>query len=160
MAKNTIKIKKYSDIVEEYSANAAITPGHLIEIMSTGYVRKHAGAAQDVLPMFALEDELQGKGIDDDFAQYDRVQCWIPNRGDIVNAILADGQDIEVGEMLVSNGDGTLKVYDPAVNLVDSVATGNVYRNIIVGVAVTDLDLSGSAGADALVGNRIQVRIL
>jgi len=150
MAKNTIKIKKYSDVIEEYPANAAITPGHLIEVMSTGYVRKHATAGGNCLPMFALEDELQGKGIDDDFAQYDRVQCWIPGRGDIVLGILADGQSVQVGDFLESGGDGTL-----VKHVVDS--TGD-YLFPLIGIAMETVDMSGSSTVDP--SGRIQVRII
>ena len=105
----TIKLKKYSDNISEYVANAAITPGHLIEVMSTGKVRVHANAGKDALPMFALEDELQGNGIDTAYAANNQVQCWFPYRGDQVYAILADGENVIIGDFLVSAGDGTLK---------------------------------------------------
>ena len=76
MAYNTIKVKKYSDVIEEYSASAAITPGHLIELASATTVKVHATAGGNVLPMFALENELEGEDIDDAFAANDKVQCW------------------------------------------------------------------------------------
>jgi hypothetical protein len=47
MAYKTVKIRAYLNVNDEYVANAALTPGHLIELMSTGYVRKHAGAGQN-----------------------------------------------------------------------------------------------------------------
>lgn len=115
MAKNTIKIKKYSDVVEEMKANAAITPGMLVEEMTTGNVRAHATPSGNAIPMFALEDELQGKTIDDAFAENDQVQVWIPGRGDMVYGLLAQGQNVARGTFLVSNGDGYLAaVTDPA----------------------------------------------
>lgn len=108
MAYNTIKVKKYLDIIKEKVANAAITPGMLIELMSTGKVRAHATSGGNALPMFALEDELQGNGIDTDYAADGQVQCWYPQRGEEVYAIIADGEAIAIGDFLVSNGDGYL----------------------------------------------------
>lgn len=148
---NTIKAKKYTDVIEEYPAAAAITPGHLIELISDGTVRNHATASGNALPMFALEDELQGKGIDDDYAAADRVQCWIPGRGDIVNALLKDGQSVVAGDFVESAGDGTLQKW-----VVDS--TGDYAPAQIIGVVVTAVDMSGSSDVDP--DGRVLVRIL
>lgn len=143
MSKKTIKIKKYSDVIEELVANAAITPGHLVEVMSTGKVRRHASAGGNTLPMFALEDEMQGRGITTAFAEDEPVQVWIPYRGDMVYAILKDGEDVDVGDFLESAGDGTLQEYTSGV---------------IVGQVVEAVDMSGSSGADP--DGRIIVRIV
>ena len=94
---------------------------------------------------FALEDELQGKGIDDAYAvdaivQYDQ---YLP--GDRVNAILADGETVVIGDRLMSAGDGTLKKY---VAQVETSAGITVTPNMIVGIAKAALDLSGSSAAD------------
>ena len=164
---NTIKLKDYLHIQEELVANAVITPGMLIEEMSTGKVRKHANSGQNVLPMFAVEDELQGNGINDDYAAADQVQCWIPTRGDQVWCIVADGAAaIVIGAPLESSGDGFLKLHTPVVESGEE-SSGNVttfYANPIVGYALTAVDLSDSSGAEdssALGYNkRIKVRIL
>lgn len=152
MAYNTVKVKKYSDIIEEMVANAAITPGMLIEEMSTGKVRAHANAGQTALSMFALEDELQGGGIDDAYAANDQVQCWIAGRGDNVYALLADGETAVIGSFLESNGDGYLKVY-----AADS-AGAVEYPNSIVGIALEALDLSSSSGAESTY--RLLIRVI
>jgi hypothetical protein len=155
MAKNTIKIKKYLDIIEEYVANAAITPGHLIELMSTGKVRVHATEGGNVLPMFALESELEGEGITDAYAADDQVQCWIPTRGDQVYALLANGENVVIGDLLSSKGDGTLKKY---VAQIDSASdTETILPEPIVAVALEAVDMSGSSGVDPT--GRIEVRI-
>ena len=109
MAYSTILLKGEGPNIEELEANAAIEPGMLVEYMSTGKVRKHSGKDGHVLPIFALEDELQGKGVKDAYAAGDNVRCWIPRRGDVVNALLEDGQVIAIGDFLVSAGDGHLK---------------------------------------------------
>lgn len=108
MAKNTIKLKKYLDVIEEMIAHAAITPGMLVEQLSTGKIRAHSGDGVVAIPMVALEDELQGKGIDDAYAADDPVQVWVVQRGEIVNAILTTGQTIVIGDELTATGDGTL----------------------------------------------------
>ena len=147
MAYNTIKVKKYSDVIEEMVASAAVTPGMLLIIESTGKVKAHNLADQDVFPIFALEDELQGKGINDAYAANDPVQCWIPYRGDIVNAILADGENVGIGDALTSDGYGRLKkhVTDVGASAAELVS---VYPLQIVGYAAEALDLSGSSGAE------------
>lgn len=151
MAKHTIKIKKYSDVIEEITATAvAITPGYLLELTSAGLVQAHATAAGNVLPMFALEDELQGNGIDDAYAVSAKVQVWIPGRGDQVYALLNDGETVVIGDFLESAGNGKLQKHTSA--------SADVYLNPIVGVAVEAVDMSGSSGVDS--DGRIIVRIL
>ena len=146
MAYNTIKVKKYSDVIEEMVASAAITPGMLLIIESTGKVKAHNQADKDVFPIFALEDELQGKGINDAYAANDPVQCWIPYRGDIVNAILADGQKVVIGDALTSDGYGRLKKH--VTDTGASTVPWTVYPEQIVGYAAEALDLSGSSGTE------------
>ena len=60
---NSIILKRYLHIQEEYAAAAAIIPGMLVELTSAGTVQKHSGAGKSAIPMFAIEDALQGKGI-------------------------------------------------------------------------------------------------
>lgn len=144
--KRTIKIKNYLNIQEEYDANATITPGMLIEVISTGKVRAHAEEDGNVIPMFALEDELQGKIISEDYDADTPVQVWIPQRGDQVYAILAQGENVSIGDFLVSNGDGKLK----ALAALSSI--GDVEPLQIVGEATEAIN---ATAADA----RIIVRI-
>ena len=121
MAKNTIKLKKYSDVIEEFVAGAAITPGMLVALNASGAVIPHGEAAGNAIPMFALEDELQGKTIDDAYAAGDPVQVWVAGRGDIVNAIA--GAEIAAGDFLVSAGNGKLK---PVGEAAEVTVTANV----------------------------------
>jgi hypothetical protein len=160
---NTIKLKKYVDIIEEYEANAAIIPGMLIELMSTNKVRAHATSGGNVLPMFALEDELQGKEIDDAYAAGDVVQCWIPVRGEIVHALLADGQNVSIGDALQSNGAGYLTKYvKESWESNDAQQANIVYDKVIVGIALEAQNLSALDGSNSsLTANSkyIKVRI-
>lgn len=169
MAYNTIKVKKYSDVIEEYTATAAaITPGMLLELASATTVQAHSTEAGNALPMFALEDELQGNGITDNYAVSSKIQCWIPGRGDIVNAIIEDGTDIAVGDFLESNGAGLLQkhVADTA-SWAEPSAHGSitVYPNAIVGQAIEAVAAGAASSLNSSVsplglGKRIKVRII
>jgi len=160
--KNTIVIKEAgSNIREEYIANAAITPGMLVEIMSTGKVCAHASKKALAERMFAVEDSLQGKGIDDVYAATDQVPCAILRAGDWVNAFIRDGENLSIGDKVCSNGDGTLIKWE--------IGSGNSsdwnednpevltsFAAAPVGVMMEAINLSGSSGTESstLVGDR------
>lgn len=143
MSYNTIKLKKYLDIVNERAAAAAIYPGMLIEITSANAVQAHDSAGQFGQKILALEDELQGNGIDDAYASGDQVQCWHMVPGEEGYAILADGETAVIGSLLESNGDGYLKVADTES------AGGVTYPGSVLFVALEALDLSGSSGEES-----------
>ena len=138
MIRKTIKIKKYADVIEEYAAGGTITPGHLVALNSDGEVIVHATEAGVILPMFALEDELQGKVIDDTYKEDDRVQVWIPGRGDEVYALLAANESVNIGDYLVSKGGGTLK----------KLASDTVADSQIIGFAV---EAAGSVNVERVI---------
>lgn len=153
MASNTIKLKNYLNVFEEYKAAGTIYPGMLLAFSGANTVRAHNddAPAQACLPMFALEDALQGKGIDDPYSTGDQVNVWIPTRGDEVYAILEDGANVTVGTFLESNGAGMLRAFTSG--------------NGAIAVALEALDLSDSSGAESSVAplgynKRIKVKIL
>jgi hypothetical protein len=150
MAYNTIKLKKYSDVIEEYevAAGVTITPGMLIEMNADGKVLPHSAVGEFAEKMFALENELEGKGIDDNYVADDKVQCWIAGRGDQVNALLADGQDIAIGDLLESDGNGYLQ------EAVAESASGATYPGSVVGVALETLN--NASGGPV----RIKIRVI
>jgi len=144
MAYNTIRIQaRISNIQREREAASAITPGELLEVTSAGKYQAHSTADGPAMPIFALENELNGDDIDTDYASGTRVQGWYPARGDEVYAILADGQNVSIGDYLVSNGDGTLKKW------VGGSAGEVEYPGQIIGQAEEALDLSGSSGEES-----------
>jgi len=160
---NTIRLKNYSDVFEEYAAGAAIVPGSLVELTpaTADTVRVHATAGGNAIPMFALEDELQGKGINDDYATGDRVQVWIPGRGDQVYALLKDEQDIAIGDFMESAGLGQVQKH--AADVGDSTVGG--VQNAIIGVAIEKKELSSAEGSESSAGGlyhnpRIKIRIV
>lgn len=143
-SQNTVLVKGEGQVRLELIATAAtITPGHLIERASATTVRKHGSAGGNAMKMFAVEDDLQGKDITDVYAASARIQCMLAQRGDIVNALLANGQSAVAGtSYLESAGDGTLRVH--------AVGSAGVVEapEAVVGLALETLDLSGSSGVD------------
>ena len=151
MAKQTIKLKKYSDIINEYDCDEAITPGMLVAVAADGDIDLNSSAGGVCEKLFALEDELQGRTIDTDYDSGDPVQCWLATPGEEVLAWLKNGEDVAIGAILVSSGDGTLK--EATVDSSDV-----VMEEFPIAVALEAIDMSGSSGADPT--GRIKVRIL
>lgn len=125
-------------IHKEAIAGAAITPGHLVEFGTAGVVQVHGGAGLNASPMFALEDELQGNGIDVAYAADDNVIIGVFPIGAEINAILEDGHVIVKGEFLESAGDGTLQA------LTTDTATDDAQRRAIVAQAMEAVTTSGA----------------
>lgn len=149
MAENSIVLRQgQAQRVElEKIPAAAFYPGHLLELTSADKVQKHSTAGGSAFPLFALEDENQGNGIDVAYATTGRAVCWIPQRGDWVLAILNDDSAaVAIGTMLESAGNGNLTKY--VEDTADSDDPVTVYDNQVVGIAMEALDLSGSSGAE------------
>ena len=167
MAYNTIKIKRYTNVVNEWKANTALTPGSVVELLSTGKVRKHATAGGNVIPLIVLEDELQGKGINDAYVADDVVQVWAPNRGDEAYLLLADEENVAIGDFLESDGFGLVKKHT-AENWgsADAQEANTVYSKPIIGIALEAKNLSVlPEGSDSSAGGeyynpRIRVMIV
>jgi len=135
---NTIILKGHG-IRKERIANATITPGHLVEVISTGKLQPHGTAGGNAQKAFAVEDDLQGKTITNDYAANDRVQYNVMERGSEVYAVLATNQTIDIGDPLESAGDGTLQKHVPAnsAGVVEAV-------NSIVGYALEAVTTTSS----------------
>lgn len=134
-----------SDVtVKESTASGAITPGQLIEQNAATTYRCHAGADAVAATSFAVEDDLQGKEIGEDYVTGSKVFFKIFRRGDKVFAMLENGQNISINDFLVSNGNGNLKV--------DASPVGAP----VVARALEAVDLSDSQDVDA----RILVEIM
>lgn len=132
-----------SGLQKQSIAGGVITPGDLLERTSTGTVVRHAVAAGNALRLFAIENELQGNGIDVDYAANDTLQMMHFPPGGVVNAISSAA--IAVGDFVESDGAGRVRV------LAASAATSQAQRASVIGVALT-----AAAGA----GERVQVEIL
>lgn len=131
----TIKLKSYLDVFIERLAGGTLYPGMLVLLGSGDTVVAHDDdAPAAVVPMFAIEDAFQGKGINDAYASGDVVRCWVPTRGDVVYGVLEDGANVAIGAFLESNGAGMLQA---------QTGTGHA-----IGIALEALDLSGSSGEE------------
>ncbi len=146
---NTIKLKSYLNIQEEAVATGAITPGNLLAIGASG-VANHAVASGNAQPIFAFEDELQGKTISDDYAIGDLVQILYPTPGDEVYANLATSQTIVAGDFLESAGNGALQKHVDYTTTVDEGGTATVVVTVparpIVAVATEAVTTTSSLG--------------
>ncbi len=148
MASTTKKtiILKGMGIRKERAADGAITPGHLVYLKSTDKVGVHATAGGNAQKAFAFEDDLQGGAIATAYADGAIVQYEVMQRGSEVNALIADGESIAIGDPLESAGDGTLQKHTPPVDSSAEITT--IYADSIVGYALEAVDMSGSSAAD------------
>ena len=135
---------------KEYKAAEAITPGHLCLLNSSGNVKKHDLASGLAPALFAVEDGAQGKEISEAYEADDRVNLFVGRPGDVVNAILANGETAVIGSYLESAGDGTLQVHTEDSNNTDS--------SVVVGYAKEAVDMSDSSSVDP--SGRILVEII
>lgn len=127
--------------LEEAVAAAELYPGHLLVMDSAGKVKKHATADGYAERMFAVEDSLQGSTIATAYAAADQVRIVICTPGDVVQAYLASGETVVIGDQLCSNGDGTLKK-----------VTGS---EVPIAVAMEAQDLSDTGDSDTLTRVRV-----
>jgi len=137
-------VYKGAFIRKEMVAASAVTPGHLLETTGSDIVQVHSASGGDAARMFALENDLVGDGIDDDYDADDTVQLGVFESGAEVNAILAAAQVVAVGDFLSSNGDGTLKLHDPTVDVAST--TAEIYSEAIVAQAIRPLTTTGAVG--------------
>lgn len=166
MSYNTIKLKKYTDIIEAYEAASTLYPGNLLEITSAGKVQKHSGAGKTAPALFALEDELQGKGIADYYSAADKVQVWVATPGEVVYARLADEETVVIGDFVESNGAGQLRKVSRSTESwesADAQAAKSLYDKHIVGqvlAAVDTTSLSADESEARPVEQFVVIRIL
>ena len=125
----------------EALAAAAVDPGKLLELDSAGKVKHHATAGGRAERAFAVEDDVQGNDKSDQYASGALVQYEIVGPGTIVNARIYNGENIAIGDKLVSQGDGTLKEHD-------AYSSATTVEEDVIAVAVEACDMSGSSGED------------
>lgn len=130
---------------EQYEALAIgiCSPGHLLMLDSAGKVKVHNGAGDYAQMIFAIEDSLQGNDIDDAYAVGDLVQYVAPVKGSIVYVRIKNGENIAIGDQLVSNADGTFK---------EDTGTDKV-----LGIALDACDLSSSSSVDPSPWTRMRI---
>lgn len=164
MAPHTILLSGNPIYPQEKLASESITPGHLVQIVPSGgdagQLRKHATAGGNTEKAFAYQSLTPDRtaateAIDTPWADGETTRWLICRSGDIVYAwIPAAAPAIVEGDILVSNGDGTLvKGATQAVNEGGS-ATYTVFQTAVVGFAAEAVNNSG--GGTAV---RLRVRV-
>jgi hypothetical protein len=109
---NTILLRRDPGMqIEEAVGDGVVKPGHLVYLKSTGKVAVHAVEGGDDERAVATEDALQGRVITTAYADGELVSYAIVPRGNPVQMILKAGENVAIGDLLMSAGDGTLKEY-------------------------------------------------
>lgn len=106
---NTILLKGRGVRLEKI-AGGTITPGMLVKTTSTDTLVAHATAGGAALRAFAVENDLVGKEITDNYVANDFVQAEIMDSGnEIYGFIVASGTAVVIGDLMESAGDGSLR---------------------------------------------------
>jgi len=132
--------------VEEAVAAAAINPGNIVEKTSAGKVQKHSTEGGYAQVAVAVEDALQGKTVSDAYASGARVTYHILQRGTRFMALLKAGENVSIGDALVSDGAGRLIKSS-------NVSSGTTVEQIIAWAEEAE-DLSASGSSDTLIAVR------
>lgn len=121
-------------------AGGAATPGMLMKLASTGKYVVHATVSGPGELLIAGVESFVGADLSETvYADTERIFMHVPHRGEKFLALIKDGENVAIGSHLVSNGDGTFKVYDaPAVDAI---------MPTVFAIAEDALDLS-AAGAN------------
>ena len=110
-------VLKGCGVRQEAIGSGVIKPGYLVALDSNGKFVAHSSAKAAASKRFAIENDLEGKGISDSYANGDLVQANVMQPGDEIQAYLKNAEDVDVGEFLESAGDGTLQAYTNGVPL-------------------------------------------
>lgn len=137
---------------KQREAAGTITPGQLLVLGTGDTVLRHATAHGWHNRWFAVENDIAGDDLDDNYASGEVVQIQAARPGDEIYAFLADGQNVAIGALLSSNGNGDLRAI-----LADS--SDVVIEPVAVAMALEALDLSGSPLVDPA-SRRIKVEVL
>lgn len=97
---------------KEGTAGAGVTPGELLlRSGASQYTANGTAGDADAQRIFALENDLVGDDIDDDYDSGDTVQAAYPVAGTEVYAWLEYGADVDAGDALESGGSGNLQAH-------------------------------------------------
>jgi hypothetical protein len=94
--------------IKEALASGSVTPGMLVKRSSATQVVAHNVAGGFAQKLFAIEDDLQGKGVSDVYATTTRLRFHTAARGDEIAALITTGQTLVAGDLLMSDGAGKL----------------------------------------------------
>jgi len=132
---------------EEAIASGTVKPGMWLDTTNQDKVRAHSTPGGYAERAIAVEDALQGKSINDIYADGALVEFNIVAPGCEVQSILKAGENVTIGTKLVSDGAGRLIAED-------SVGSGVVVKQILA-IAREAKNLSASGAVDALIAVRV-----
>jgi hypothetical protein len=147
MAENARTIVLKGDLGDRYeeakvASGQTIKPGMLIDLNSSGEAIVFNTAGGDTVTRVAIEDALQGRTVDDAYAAGEVIRYFIPRPGDVLNLLVADGENIAIGDKIIASTGG---------KFIETTGTPTK----IFGEAEEALNLSGGASEDKLVRVRI-----
>lgn len=123
------------------ATGSAIIPGQLLRRTTVvGEVNTHATADGPAQQLIAIENQLEGKSIDDPYAEGDTVYIRLCLPGDRFLGRLNTGQSVTAGKYLTSAGNGNLK----------AVPAPPVSDDAIVGCALEAVDASAGVARIAV----------
>lgn len=136
-------VTKGNGIRKERLAGATITPGMVLKLQSDNTVDPHGGESKTTGTWVALENELFGQGIDDNYVANDRVLIEVLVPGCEFNALIgAAAPAIVIGDILeIGAVAGTLQKVETAT------ATPQDERNAARFMALEAVDNSGGGTA-------------
>jgi len=109
MAINTILLKGRG-VRKEAKAGGTITPGDLVRLNSSGALIRNATAAGRIQFCVAVENDLIGKEITDDYVSGDFVQSEVLRPGDQAYCfVAAAAAAIVIGDLLEADAAGGLR---------------------------------------------------
>ncbi len=135
----------------ERDAGSAITPGMLVEINSSNDVIPHNTVGGICDKWVAVESAITGDDIDHAYATGEVVLFNACRQGDEVLLTVNDGEDVSIGELLESAGNGKVVV-------AEGESVGMLTASIVAR-ALQAIDLTDSAGGDPTF-QRIRARIM
>lgn len=111
----------FGPIQDEGLAAAALTPGELLEVTSSGKLGPHSssGGAVGVKRVCLETIHADGEGTDQiniDYASADVVYYAQAQPGDVYYMFLAGSQDVSAGDFLESDGAGALQAVTPGTD--------------------------------------------
>lgn len=153
---NTILLKSVNTtFYKEAPANGTVTPGQFLQRATDGdFEVKTSTAAQKLI---AVENDLTAGGIDDNYANTERVRAVYLSSGDEVYTFVpANAAEIVVGDLLVFDGAGGVKKATSQAEL-SGVLTGTTDGTM---ADIADIVLStGDTYSDTDVNNAVNTAI-
>jgi hypothetical protein len=113
----TIRLKGQGVRLERPAAGT-ITPGHLVKLGAANTLVVNSVALTKCPLIFALENELVGLGIDDNYVSGDLVQAEHMYPGQWVNALVAaSAAALVIGDFVEPAADGTVRKFTSGTQL-------------------------------------------